>query len=258
MRERLKGMVMGILITTLLLGTVTAFATVPRTIEVTVGNVRTTLFGQEFVVRNDQGVIIEPFTYNGVVYVPVDTIIHAMGENVQWNESTGTLNFGAAYIGHTAPAAQTTVTTLFNSPYAEVGNAAWFVAWGDTDSNVVRLMTNRNSWSRAETRSNFVVYNLDGALNTTFAGTILQPTSNSIEMIYRIYGNGRLLYTSPIMRNNTEPTPFEVDVSGVQELRIEVDVTNLRISTVAADNSFGAHNQRLNGGIQNATIITTR
>ena len=39
--------------------------------------------------------IIEPLTYNDRVYVPVDSILHAMGQNVQWNANTNTLNFGA-------------------------------------------------------------------------------------------------------------------------------------------------------------------
>ena len=94
MKQRMQGMVMGILVMTLLFGTVTVFAASTRTIEVTFGGVRTFLFEHEFVVRDDQGLVIEPFVYNGRVYVPVDTVLHAMGNNASWDASTGILRFG--------------------------------------------------------------------------------------------------------------------------------------------------------------------
>ena len=103
MKQRMQGMVMGILVTVLLLSSVTVFAATPRTIEVIFGGVRTTLFGQEFVVRDDQGMVIEPFIYNGRAFVPVDTVLHAMGLNAQWNEVTSTLNFGTASGTQPAP-----------------------------------------------------------------------------------------------------------------------------------------------------------
>ncbi|MCL2014779.1 MAG: copper amine oxidase N-terminal domain-containing protein, partial [Defluviitaleaceae bacterium] len=64
--------------------------------DVIVGTVRTTLFGQEFVTRNAQGTVIEPFIHNGTAFIPVDTILQALGENAQWNAATNTLNFGEA------------------------------------------------------------------------------------------------------------------------------------------------------------------
>ena len=63
MKQRMQGMVMGVLVTVLLLGSVAAFAAAPQSIEVTFGNIRTTLFGEEFVVRDAQGMIIQPFMH---------------------------------------------------------------------------------------------------------------------------------------------------------------------------------------------------
>lgn len=79
MKQRMKGAIMGALAMVLLLGTVTVYAAATRNIEVTVGTVRTTMFGQEFVVRDEQGIVIEPFVYNGRAFIPVDTVLHAMG-----------------------------------------------------------------------------------------------------------------------------------------------------------------------------------
>ena len=103
MKQRMQGMVMGILVTVLLLGSVTVSAATPRTIEAIFGGVRTTVFGTEFVVRNAEGLVIEPLTYNGIVYVPVNAVLHAMGANAQWNEATSTLNFGLAQGVPSAP-----------------------------------------------------------------------------------------------------------------------------------------------------------
>ncbi|MCL1988725.1 MAG: copper amine oxidase N-terminal domain-containing protein [Firmicutes bacterium] len=96
MKQKLQGILTGIVLTTLLFSTITAFAAAPTTIDVIVGTVRTTLFGQEFVTRNAQGTIIEPFIHNGTAFIPVDTILQALGENAQWNAATNTLNFGDA------------------------------------------------------------------------------------------------------------------------------------------------------------------
>lgn len=96
MKQRMQGLVIGVLAMTLLFGTVNVFAAASRTIEVVFGGVRTTLFEQEFVVRDDQGLVIESITYNDRVYIPVETVLHAMEANAQWNELTQTLNFGTA------------------------------------------------------------------------------------------------------------------------------------------------------------------
>lgn len=70
------------------------------------------------------------------------------------------------------------------------------------------------------------VYLLKGEYER-LSGTIFVPLDRTHEEWHqdemysvKIYGDNRLLYTSPHMLNDTAPVPFEIDVSGVQQLKI--------------------------------------
>lgn len=39
----------------------------------------------------------------------------------------------------------------------------------------------------------------------------------------RIYGDGKLLYSSPTMTNGVKPVNFSVDINGVDELKIQIN-----------------------------------
>ena len=235
MKQRMQGLIAGIFVMVLLLGTVTVFAATSRTIEVTFGNFRTYLFGQEFISRNEQGEIVQPFMYNGSLYVPVESILHAMGDNISWDETNGILHFGNV----TAPGV-TQEVSLFNRPFTAVGAAFQFASSGDTDNNLIILMT-RHWHVTNQTQENYVVYSLD-ATATRFTGSVNATPGGTA--VYRFLGDGRLLHTSPSVGTGTPLIPFDIDVSGVRELRIEVVTTGHL--------SFHANSTH---GIVNAVIV---
>jgi hypothetical protein len=95
MKHRLQGIAIGLLVSVFMLGTVSVIAvTETKRIEVVFNNYKTSLFGKEYKVKNITGDTLESFAYNGSVYVPMEAILHALGENAQWNVDTDTLNFG--------------------------------------------------------------------------------------------------------------------------------------------------------------------
>jgi len=49
--------------------------------------------------------------------------------------------------------------------------------------------------------------------------------SNATSTQVRIYGDGRLIYTSPILSQGTIPVPFNIDTSGVLLMQIVVEST---------------------------------
>ena len=93
MKQRMQGAVMGALTMVLLLGAVTVYAASTRSITVEYGGIRTTINGQEFVVRNNAGLVMESFIYNGEVYLPLASVLHAMGGSVQWDRDSRTVDF---------------------------------------------------------------------------------------------------------------------------------------------------------------------
>ena len=225
MKQHMQGMVMGVLVTVLLLGTATIFAATPQTIEVVFGNVRTTLFGQEFVVRDSQGLVIEPLTYNGRVYVPVETVLHAMGQNVQWDAYAGILNFGT-----TAQQPPNLERRTLNSaaPFydrgsvgsGEVPRIAEFVMMGGVEY-LDAIVFSRQHHLSGFRHNSFTLHNLNGQFTTLSGYFGRVDGSGSVDVILNIFGDGRLLQELSV-RAGDLPIPISVSVEGVRLLRIEV------------------------------------
>ncbi|MDR2183392.1 MAG: hypothetical protein LBE55_04385 [Clostridiales bacterium] len=189
--------------------------------------------------------IDRPFILDGRTFLPVSTIARALNIPANWDGVTRTV-----YIG-TMPG-QVNERHLFNQPFSEVGNAGWFRVSGDERSNIIRLKQWSGNWISTDTRSTHVVYPLDMAINATFSGTIQPLSFSQMTKIYRFYGDGRLLYASPIIHSAMSPIPVEIDVSGIMNLRIEVEFTNAQWNRLVLSGNATAF-----GGIENARIVTT-
>ena len=228
MKRNLQKMVMGLLMASLLFGSVTVFAANTRTIEVTSGNVRTTLFGQEFVVRDADGAIIEPFIYNGIAYVPVNAVVHAMGVNAQWNEATQTLNFGA--IGTAQPPTNISKRT---SVYLEDGI-------NSVDRSGIARFPANGSFSMGETTFFRGITSSMGIFGSTRSATYDISSYNFIRLTgtfgrvgnassgtITITGDGSLLGGFEIGRNDI-PIIIDVEIpTGIQRIDIRFSGYNL-------------------------------
>ncbi len=72
-------------------------------------------------------------------------------------------------------------------------------------------------------KSSYAEYQLSGTYNE-FRGTVAASYANkdsAMASSFRVYGDGRLLFVSPMSSANTAPKEFTVEVTGVQTLRIE-------------------------------------
>jgi len=230
-----------VLIMLLSLGTMTVWANVgvpmpTKVIEVTYGNFRTTLWGNEFAVYNDEGEVLQPFYYNGTVYFPVDAILRAMGTNAQWDEATGTLNFGAPT---QPPPAQRSRPLIEAAPHFQVsGNQGLppvaqtithTAATGTTimggRTHTSALIFTAATWFGSSRRAYHVVHftshNLNGEF-TTFTGSVGIPDDAALPVhtLINIIGDGRVLFTSNLAVGDL-PTSFNINVEGVYLLRLE-------------------------------------
>ena len=236
MKQRMQGVAIGVLTTVLLLGAVTVYAATTRIIEVTVGTVRTTIFGQEFVVRDAQGIVIEPFVYEGIAFVPVNTVLHAMGANAQWNEQTNVLNFGV--VDAERPPTATVSNFLQQVPPFDVSHRQNTAGDLFHNSGDVRIRDNvplggvfyddalvfrrGNSGDRLHSLHNLsgrysvvsgYVGRVDGANQTTGAG---RPMLG----IFNFYADGRRIHQVEVSPTDL-PQPFLINVAGVDGLKIE-------------------------------------
>jgi len=73
-----------------------------------------------------------------------------------------------------------------------------------------------------------LTYALDGAFARFSAIVgIDDAVGTAGSVIFRVYGDGRLLYESPVVRGADPPREVDVDVRGVVQLKLEVDYADL-------------------------------
>jgi len=86
--ERIKGIIIGVLITTIFMAAaIPAFARARQeTITVSFNNIRIAIDGQIAQTEN------EPFVHNGRTYLPVRDVADAMGFDVTWEDTTNTVH----------------------------------------------------------------------------------------------------------------------------------------------------------------------
>jgi hypothetical protein len=232
MKQRMQGMVMGVLVTALLLGTVTVFAATPRTIEATFGNFRTYIFGQEFVSRNAQGEILQPFMYNGSLYLPAEAVLHAMGNNASWDVATGAFSFG----GVQQPTPEERISLNMAAPLFDSGS------FGGRGGHISRIPDSRvrdsvrmggtyyrdvivyrsASLSRPGRNGSFTLHNLNGQFSnlTGYIGRV--DESAMYNATVTISGDGNVLQAINL-RATDMPVPISISVVGVRQLRVEVE-----------------------------------
>lgn len=90
MKEKLKGIFMGIIIGTMLAPT--SYAIVDTiTKELNYNNIKITLDGNEINPTDENGNYIEPFIIDGTTYLPVRGIANALALDVAWDGNTNTV-----------------------------------------------------------------------------------------------------------------------------------------------------------------------
>lgn len=66
-----------------------------RSIDVTYNDIKIVIDGKEYVPKDANGNIVEPFAYNGTTYVPLRAVANAFGKEVGWDGATATVTIGS-------------------------------------------------------------------------------------------------------------------------------------------------------------------
>ena len=240
MKQRIQGIVIGLLIAVTLSCSTANAETGTQDIVVTYSNITLIIDGAVVTPKDVNGNIVEPFIYNGTTYLPVRAVGEAFGKPVDWEGSTTSV-----YVGE-RPNKPAREVPLYNKPYLDVTSLDWFRASGnDRESTIWLIPTGSGTWRSWTTH---VTYAINSAARA-FKGTLNPPPESlNAQMIYRLYGDNELIYTSPPMTKNVSPIPIEVDTRGYLQLKIELETTNVT-RTFYFDGSYA--------GITNAVIVTT-
>ena len=121
-----------------------------------------------------------------------------------------------------APVSLTSLTRFLSESHGSVGVTATDKLGNSYDDCIIY------DYGYSEDRGDIYVLNY---AYSSFRGTIFVPSNRSsgyddwvneyISYILRIYGDGKLLYTSPNMLSTQYPVDFDIDVSGVDQLTIK-------------------------------------
>lgn len=77
-----------------------AFATTgKKQINVEYDNIKINIDGNNYVAKDVNGNVVEPFTYNGTTFLPVRGVANAFGKNVGWDDSTKTVIITSSVVG---------------------------------------------------------------------------------------------------------------------------------------------------------------
>jgi hypothetical protein len=229
-KEKIKGIVIGAVGSTLL--TATVFATpVAKNAQLFFNNIKIFVDDVSVTPKDAQGNVVEPFIYNGTTYLPVRAVSNALGKNVEWDGKTSSV-----YIGKHNNAnkdGQTSSMWLdqldyFN--YQRGGSSDSWVLWEsskDNDSTGASYSHGikygmpyyySKNWQYTEYLLNQKYKKLTGKF-------VLHYDSRSVnrETYLKIYGDDKLLYTSEAMKSGKMPLDVNVDITGVIKLKVMID-----------------------------------
>ena len=175
--------------------------------------------GQEQTMYDANGNRVYPITYEGTTYVPIRAVSSMLGINVDWDGATKTVLLG----DHTA--LKTRITDLEYYDRKPLTNGHQYRKVDSATDNLGNSYTNPLRLVRSCETNYWETYMLTQDF-TTFSGTIFigyDDRDIATTCNVRIYGDGELLYDSPTMTKGVRPVDFSVDISGVDELKIEIN-----------------------------------
>ena len=59
---------------------------ISKTVEVVYNNIKLNIDGTEITPKDANGNVVEPFNFNGTVYLPVRAVGEALGKDVSWDD----------------------------------------------------------------------------------------------------------------------------------------------------------------------------
>lgn len=189
--------------------TTVAIASTGRQVTGTQGGINIVIDGNHLnLAEADQPVVID-----GRTFLPVRALGDAIGLGIDWDGNTRTVIITT---GDAAPS----VTWLDTLPIQFEGREHGVMAIGSNrrgDVNYERGVEVRPGFGEPP----ILLYQLNGNYSR-FISDMYSALGGTSARVVTIYGDGRLLYTSPPMVQGTLTQSIDIDVSGVSVLRIAI------------------------------------
>lgn len=238
MRDKLKGLLLGLVIGVMVSGTV-VYASGSTSIDVFFRDLKYMFDGVE------KKPVDRGFIYEGTTYVPLRFVSEALGKEVEWDGPNETIWIGKIE-GRFKYLSDIDYARFDRTKSKDLHIDQWdirgvntledhkggFIIAGNKFEHGLGFATNGRFASGGNAS---VEYNLNGQYSelTAFLG-IDDATKNSTHPVeFVIIGDGKEIYRSPKIMGGDLPLPIEVDLTNVLRLKIEILETdeNYRIKT---------------------------
>jgi len=219
-KEKLKGFVLGVVITALLLCSVNVFAAdfVKKTLQVTYSNIKLVVDGKPVVFGKDlSGNQIEPFIYNGTTYLPVRAVGEALGKKVDWDGTTQTV-----YVGQKP--GDVNYMTEAVEPY-KVFNATVYTL-NSPDKFSMAGKNYNTGYVLGDYIDSYILFNLDGQYEEISGVVGAVRWFNTSKRNIAIYLDGEL-YKNIVVDPLGMPEEITIPVKGVMQVRLESDYSSI-------------------------------
>lgn len=239
MKKELKGFVVGVVLASLVVSAIPTMAErVSKSAELVYNNIKVVIDGKQADLKDAQGNSVEPFIVEGTTYLPVRAVANALNKAVSWDGATQTV-----YLGKNEEIEQPSVwlkdlETFTGSMYTQTVDE---IEFGGSDYNYKLTDNTGNVYkSYMSTQSENVSYLLDYKYSK-FGGTFyLSKNDKSTEYGYRllVYGDGKVIYHSKMITAGSKPIDFNVNVSNVSTMKIEIQETNHPLKWYSEDEEY--------------------
>ena len=211
MSKRFQGLIIGILVGVIISGSTAIAAN--KKLDAFYNNIKLVIDGKEFVARDGNGAVIEPFIIDGTTYMPVRAMGVAFNKALYWDGANYT-----AYIGYMDgkleyPSLKLENATNIGSGFTNSSNLT--DNYGNRYSSAI--ISSSSSWNREfETLLNMKY--------SRFKGTVYVPegTADTIGTSFTIEVDGKTIYASPEIIKTSAPLQFNVDITGGNDFKIKM------------------------------------
>lgn len=213
MKNKVKGLLIGILIGTLMTVFVANAATLYNVIDY---GIKIVIDGKKLNPTDVNGNPVEPIIYNGTTYLPVRAVATALGKEVYWDGPNYTVYLGEMGGRLEYPSEYLTENNI-GKRFSTASKAALVDNYGNSYTEGVYFVGD----GTAEYLLNMKYSKLKGTLYIPKGED--SPHNGQVKVI----ADDKVIYTSPVMNKTSQPIHFDINIKGCNHLKIEFDNAGL-------------------------------
>lgn len=229
-KEKFKGILIGMVLVLVFSFTInTSLAeTLQKNIRVVYSDIKLFVDGVKITPKDSKGEVVEPFMYNGTTYLPVRAISEALGKQVNWDQDTKSV-----YIGEMP---KVTYSSCGPEEFLERHKPYKGSEFSVYGAGTVQIRQEDYHYFNRVSGGNGT-YLVNGSY-TKIKGLFIMgdKLEGARSRFIKVYGDGVLLFDGVEYLKSLgfkdgfidsdskdQPVPFEIDITGVEELTMEVN-----------------------------------